>query len=195
VDAALARPVRGLDSLGLAPGTNLVIVSDHGMTATSRDRVVLLDELVDLDAVDVVDWSPVAQIWPGPGVDPDSLAARLDAAPHLRAWTRTTLPSRWGLDRSPRTPPVLAVADEGWTITTRARFERDTVGFRGGSHGYDESVISMRGIFVAAGPGFRSGVTVPAFRNVHVYPVLARLLGVTPAPNEGSVDSVRAMLR
>jgi hypothetical protein len=53
----------------------------------------------------------------------------------------------------------------------------------------------MRGIFVAAGPGFRSGVTVPAFRNVHVYPVLARLLGVTPAPNEGSVDSVRAMLR
>jgi hypothetical protein len=30
---------------------------------------------------------------------------------------------------------------------------------------------------------------------VHVYPVLAEVLGVKPAPNEGSVDSVRAMLR
>lgn len=195
VDAALARLVRGLDSLGLARETNLVIVSDHGMAATSRDRVVLLDELVYLDAVDVVDWSPVAQIWPRPGVDPDTLAARLDAHPHLRAWTRATLPARWELGQSQRTPPVLALADEGWTITTRARFEGDTSAFRRGSHGYDESVISMRGVFVAAGPGFRSGVTAPAFRNVHVYPMLAELLGVTPAPNEGRVDSVRAMLR
>lgn len=195
VDAALARLVRGLDSLGLARATNLVVVSDHGMAATARDRVVLLDDLLDLDAVDIVDWSPVAQIWPGPGVDPDTLAARLDAAPHLRAWTRSTLPPRWGLNHSPRTPPVLAVADEGWTITTRARFEGGTSAFGRGSHGYDESVVSMRGIFVAAGPGFRSGVTVPAFRNVHVYPVLAELLGVKPAPSEGSVDSVRAMLR
>ncbi|HSE28423.1 MAG TPA: ectonucleotide pyrophosphatase/phosphodiesterase [Gemmatimonadales bacterium] len=195
VDAALARLVRGLDSLGLARETNVVVVSDHGMAATARDRVVLLDDLLDLDAVDVVDWSPVAQIWPGPGVDPDTLAARLDADPHLRAWTRATLPSRWGLNHSPRTPPVLALADEGWTITTRARFEGDTSAFRRGSHGYDESVIAMRGVFVAAGPGFRSGVTVPAFRNIHVYAVLAELLGVKPAPNEGSVDSVRAMLR
>ena len=195
VDAALARLVRGLDSLGLGRETNIVIVSDHGMAGTSRERVILLDELMDLAAVDVVDWDPVAQVWPGPGVDPDTLAARLDADPHLRAWTRATLPSRWGLDRSPRTPPVLALADEGWVITTRARFVRDSATFRGGSHGYDESAISMRGLFVAAGPRFRSGVVVPAFRNVHVYPVLAELLGVKPAPNEGSVDSVRAMLR
>ncbi len=195
VDAALARLVRGLDSLGLARETNLVIVSDHGMAATARERVVLLDELVDLDAIEVVDWNPVAQLWPRPGVDPDTLAARLDADPHLRAWTRAMLPPRWGLDRSPRAPPVLAVADEGWTITTRANLERSKDGFRGGNHGYDESGVAMRGIFVAAGPGFRSGVIVPAFRNVHVYPVLAELLGVTPAPNEGSVDSVRAMLR
>jgi predicted AlkP superfamily pyrophosphatase or phosphodiesterase len=195
VDAALAKLVRGLDSLGLTRETNIVIVSDHGMAGTSRDRVVLLDELMDLAAVDVVDWDPVTQVWPGPGVDPDTLAARLDADPHLRAWTRATLPSRWGLNHSPRTPPVLALADEGWVITTRARFERDSATFRGGSHGYDESAISMRGLFVAAGPRFRSGVVVPAFRNVHVYPVLAELLGVKPAPSEGSVDSVRAMLR
>lgn len=195
VDAALARLLRGLDSLGLTRETNLVVVSDHGMAPTAHQRAVLLDDLMDLDSADVLDWNPVAQVWPASGVDPGLLAARLDAHPHLRAWTRAGLPERWGLGESPRTPPVLAVADEGWIITSRARFLRDSLGFDGGNHGYDESAVSMRGIFVAAGPGFRSGVTVPAFRNVHVYPVLAALLGVEPAPNEGSVDSVRAMLR
>lgn len=195
VDAALARLVRGLDSLGLTRTTNLVIVSDHGMAPTADDRVVFLDELMDLGAADVLDWNPVAQVWPRRGVDPDSLAARLDLHPHLRAWTRATLPTRWGLRDSPRTPPVLVVADEGWSITTRARFEAAPGRTAGGNHGYDESAVSMRGIFVAAGPAFRRGVTMPAFRNVHVYPVLAALLGVRPAPNEGSVDSVRAMLR
>jgi hypothetical protein len=32
-------------------------------------------------------------------------------------------------------------------------------------------------------------------QNVHVYSLLARLLRVTPAANDGSLDSVRAMLR
>jgi predicted AlkP superfamily pyrophosphatase or phosphodiesterase len=195
VDGALARLVRGLDSLGLTRRTNLVVVSDHGMAAVSREQVVLLDGLLDTATVESAEGSPVTQVWPRPGGDPAAIAARLDAHPHLRAWTRATLPPRWGLDRSPRVPPVLALADEGWTVTSASRLARDSLRPAGGSHGYDESALSMRGVFVAAGPGFRSGVTVPAFRNVHVYPVVAVLLGISPAPSEGSVDSVRAMLR
>jgi hypothetical protein len=52
----------------------------------------------------------------------------------------------------------------------------------------------MRGIFVARGPAFRRGVVVPAFRNIHLYPLLARLLGLEPATNDGSLDSTRAVL-
>ena len=90
---------------------------------------------------------------------------------------------------------MLALADEGWSITTSTRHARDSLRAPRGSHGYDDALLSMRGVFVAAGPSFRPGVTVPAFRNVHVYPLLAEVLGITPAPNEGSADSVRAMLR
>jgi hypothetical protein len=52
----------------------------------------------------------------------------------------------------------------------------------------------MRGVFIAHGPAFRRGVTVPPFRNIHVYPLLAEVLGVAPAPSDGSLDSVRALL-
>ena len=45
----------------------------------------------------------------------------------------------------------------------------------------------MRAVFTAIGPSFRSGVHLPAFDNVDVYPLLARLLRVTPAPNDGDI--------
>jgi hypothetical protein len=53
----------------------------------------------------------------------------------------------------------------------------------------------MGALFVATGPDFRAGAVVPPFQNIHVYSLLARLLGVTPAPNDGSPDSTRALLR
>jgi hypothetical protein len=48
---------------------------------------------------------------------------------------------------------------------------------------------------VAAGPAFRQGVTAAPFRNIHVYDLIARILGLTPAPNDGSPDSTATLLR
>ena len=53
----------------------------------------------------------------------------------------------------------------------------------------------MRGVFVAAGPAFRQGATVPAFENIHIYNALARVLRVTPAPNDGGPDVAESLLR
>jgi hypothetical protein len=52
----------------------------------------------------------------------------------------------------------------------------------------------MHGIFIAGGPSFRRGVTLPATENIHVYALLCALLGVTPAPNDGDDRLVRAAL-
>jgi hypothetical protein len=52
----------------------------------------------------------------------------------------------------------------------------------------------MQAIFLARGPTFKKGVTVPPFQNIHLYVLLAHLLGVTPAPNDGSLDSVESVL-
>lgn len=53
----------------------------------------------------------------------------------------------------------------------------------------------MRALFVAAGPAFKRGETVAPFQNIHVYDLLCRILGLAPAPNDGSPDSTRALLR
>ncbi len=65
----------------------------------------------------------------------------------------------------------------------------------GATHGYDHELPSMRAVFLAQGPAFEAGLTVPPFQSIHVYELLCAVLGVHPAPNRGSLDSVRTVLR
>jgi hypothetical protein len=52
----------------------------------------------------------------------------------------------------------------------------------------------MGALFLARGPAFRRGLRVPAFRNVHLYPLMAELLGIEPLESDGSLDSLRSIL-
>jgi hypothetical protein len=91
---------------------------------------------------------------------------------------------------------VLAAARVGWSVALRRRdLESHRDYFRGGTHGYDDTLPQMRALFLAEGPAFRAGVEGPAFRNIHVYDLIAGILGLTPAKNDGSADSTAFMLR
>jgi hypothetical protein len=52
----------------------------------------------------------------------------------------------------------------------------------------------MRAMFLARGPAFAKAVVVEPFQNIHIYPLLASILGLRPAPKDGALDSVKAML-
>jgi predicted AlkP superfamily pyrophosphatase or phosphodiesterase len=113
-------------------------------------------------------------------------------------YRRSTTPERWHYRDHQRIPPIVGVADEGWQVLRRATVDgmlARRIRPAGGQHGYDPAAMTMRGVFVAAGPAFRQGVTVPAFENVHVYHALAHILGVTPAPNDGDPAVARSLLR
>jgi hypothetical protein len=53
----------------------------------------------------------------------------------------------------------------------------------------------MGAVFVAAGPAFREGAMTAAFEAIHVYALLCRILGLTPAPNDGNLDAVVGVMR
>jgi hypothetical protein len=48
--------------------------------------------------------------------------------------------------------------------------------------------------FIANGPAFRKGVRLPTFDNVDVYPLLAKLVGVTPQRNDGNLADLAPAL-
>jgi hypothetical protein len=62
-----------------------------------------------------------------------------------------------------------------------------------GMHGYDVARMpEMRGIFFAAGPDLKAGLSVDEFQNIHIYPLIAHILGLTVPSNIDGQFSVLA---
>lgn len=196
VDHELGRLVDGVATLGLETRVHWIVVSDHGMTPLSGDRLIVLDDYLDPATVQVVDTGPWLTLNPV-GTSADDIHAKLHGRhPHLRVFRSAELPARYGLAGHPRLPALVALADEGWFIVTRDYLaRRDPAARWGGAHGFDPSHASMRGLFVAAGPRLAQGRLIPPFENVHVYELLCAILGLTPAANDGDPAVVRPWLR
>jgi predicted AlkP superfamily pyrophosphatase or phosphodiesterase len=196
-DAAVARLLAGLERLGLRESANLVVVSDHGMAGQSPDRVVFLDDLVDLSLVTVEATGPYAGVRPKPGVDARALVAgmRTKAPPTVRVFLREEMPARLHYDRGNRIPPILVLADTGWCVEQKTGWPALRARYNRGNHGWDPAAPEMGALFLAHGPAFRSGAVVREAENTDVYNLLCAVLGLTPAPNDGGNRLTRAVLR
>jgi predicted AlkP superfamily pyrophosphatase or phosphodiesterase len=199
VDGYLGRLLNGLARRRLDGKVNIVVVSDHGMAASDVDRVVVLDDYLPLNDVDIVDLNPTLGLFPAPGREESAFAALNGAHPRLKVYRRSETPAHWHYRDHPRIPPIVGVVDEGWQILRRSALAAQrSRNLRGlvGVHGYDPlNAMTMRGIFVGAGPAFKPGATRPPFENVHIYDALAYVLGVTPAANDGDQAVARSLLR
>lgn len=195
-DSLVGMLVDGLAERGLAGRVNLIVVSDHGMAGLDRERVILLDRLVDLRRVRVVDWSPVLALIPDRDYEAEAYRRLRGGHPNLQVYRKGELPERFHYNAHPRVTPIVALADEGWTVTSRSQMNAWAVDRpAGATHGWDPEIESMGALFVAAGPAFRQGAVVPRVRAIDLYALMAGILGLTPAPHSGSLDSVRTVLR
>jgi predicted AlkP superfamily pyrophosphatase or phosphodiesterase len=198
VDRSIGDLVAGVKAIGLDDRVHYVVVSDHGMAALSPDRMIVLDNLIDVAQMDVIDWAPVLGLSPKDGNVEKLYAALKDKHPHLDVYRRDEIPAVYGIAGHPRLPPVVGIAHEGWYITSKREVDRWGQPDRhppGGTHGYDARAKSMQGVFVAAGPRLISGVTVAPFENIHIYEFMCAVLGLTPAKNDGDPSVTRDMLR
>ena len=198
VDTALAQLLKGVRDGAVADRVHFVIVSDHGMAQLSPQRMILLDSLIDVDTVEIIDWSPLVGLAAKDGNVDRVYAALKDKHPALSVYRSADLPAKYGLAGHPRLPPVVGIADEGWHVTSTRDMDRWSVGnghAPGGNHGYDPQLRSMHGLFIAAGPRLRPGMRVPAFENIHIYEFMCALLGIRPAKNDGDPGVTRMMFR
>lgn len=194
IDAHLGQLVMRLREAGLWGNTNLLITSDHGMQSLSEDRLIFLDDFIPLDRVSVLNWSPIAMLRPA-GNATEALYKALKAGGEqgYTVYRKHELPERWRFGSHRRVPELIVVADPGWTITSRRRYQRQ--GIITGAHGYDTMHPSMHAYFLAVGKDIREGVTLPAFENIHVYELMARLLNIEPAPNDGDPQVLEDIIR
>lgn len=193
VDALLGSLLDSLAARGVE--ANVLVVSDHGMSATDPTRTIGLDDLVELYPDEVFETGAVGQIYPRSGREPAIFAALEGAHPQLAVYRRGAIPERLHLDDSPRTPPILLVPSPGWEVTTREQRARPDWRLVPGDHGWDPADPEMQGIFYAAGPGLARGRRLGAVEAVDLYALMCRLLALEPAPNDGDWARVAPALR
>ena len=58
----------------------------------------------------------------------------------------------------------------------------------------DPANTDMHAFFLAHGPAYKSGITVPAFENIQLYNLMARVLEIEPAENDGDIELVKDIL-
>lgn len=174
VDRTIGRLTSELARLGQT--ADLVIVSDHGMAATSSQRTVALDRLVAPADARVFEAGPYATFYTEPGREGTVEAVLLKPHPHMTCWRKGEMPARFRYGKNPRIPPYLCLAETGWMLAKTAPLKPAI----GGNHGYDNHAPEMRALFIANGPAFRAGVKIAPFDNVAVAPLLRKLIGLPP---------------
>lgn len=195
VDDALAYLLQLLEENGMADTTDIVVVSDHGMTEMSASRVLFLDDYIAMSDVTVIDTSPILSIVPNPPLTAESLVDTLkDVSPHLQVFLKQDGPPDWHYQNNRRITEVVGVLELGWELQERrSDFTGHLWGL--GSHGFNNSQTDMGASFFARGPSFREGFAPLEFDNLHIYELCCLLLGLDPAPNNGTLGAISHVLK
>ncbi|KAL4927065.1 alkaline phosphatase family protein [Aspergillus undulatus] len=199
-DDMLANLFAGLQERNLTEVVNIVVVSDHGMATTSTERLVQLDDLIDLDLTSHIDGWPLRGIRPKRPEDLQTLQDQLELvaskyADAIEIYTRENMPERYHFKNNDRIAPLWVIPKTGWAIVERPEFdvqaalETGEVYHPKGIHGYDHEHPLMRAIFIARGPAFPHAPNsrLDVFQNINVYNILCDSLGIEPHPNNGTL--------
>ena len=201
IDRTIGRLVDGLRRRKIDKQANLIIFSDHGMAPYTRREAIILDEIFDKELAERVFYvGEFVQIFPKAGKEDEIYQAVKSKLPlNAKIYRKSELPARYKFGTHPRIAPLLVLPDEGGIVMTRKAYDQAKkdggLDKLRGAHGYDNQLESMRATFIAHGAAFKGGAVVEPFENVHVYNLMAKILGLTPAKNDGDFEKVRDFLR
>jgi len=172
----------GLEERNLTEVVNVVIVSDHGMATTSTDRLIQLDEIIDMSLIEHSDGWPLYGLRPKDPADIqglyDKLSSEASILNNFEVYLRdVNMPERYHFSKNERIAPLWIIPKTGWAIVTKEDFDIVDAKAKGvvyhprGLHGYDHEHPLMRAIFIARGPAFPHppNSRLDPFRKSHIF--------------------------
>ncbi len=177
--------------LNLNLSINFIVTSDHGMGYIPPNQTVLLDTILNMDRIERVNGSnPVYLLQPETEYV-DSCYQILLATEHLKVWKKAALPGSYHYGTHSRIYDLVVEAEQNWGLS----FTRRSGIYSRGTHGYDPDNTDMHGIFYARGPAFKEEYIHNTFQNISIYPLIAHIMELNPAPVDGDFEAVKGMLR
>ncbi|TAJ56646.1 MAG: alkaline phosphatase family protein [Chitinophagaceae bacterium] len=193
IDSSINALQQTLQPLGLP--INYIVVSDHGMTAVNNNTPLPLPKAIDTSNFLIPRGDALLHLY---AKDTTTLAATYEALkkePGMNVYRLNETPAHWhyraaddwherlgNLILEPRLPNI-------FNITNRKTSP--------GKHGFDNHHPDMRASFMAWGPAFKTGLRINGFENIHVYPLIANLLGLKYEEKEidGRAEVLKGILK
>ncbi|KAJ1193863.1 hypothetical protein NDU88_003159 [Pleurodeles waltl] len=203
VDRIVGQLMDGLKQLKLHRCVNVIFVGDHGMEDFSCERTEYLSSyLTNIDEIFLVPGTLGrirSKFSNNPRYDPKAIVANLTCKKpdqHFKPYLKHQLPKRLHYAFNRRIEDVHLLVDRRWHVA-RKPVDKKPVGkcYFQGDHGYDNKITSMQTVFVGYGPTFKFRTKVPPFENIELYNVMCDVLGLKPAPNNGTHGSLNHLLK
>uniref|UniRef100_A0A674D9U6 Ectonucleotide pyrophosphatase/phosphodiesterase 2 n=1 Tax=Salmo trutta TaxID=8032 RepID=A0A674D9U6_SALTR len=199
IDNVIGQLMNGLKQMNLHRCVNIIVVGDHGMEEAHCERTEFLSTYpVNVDEINLIPGS-LGRIR---ARDPKSTTCELHSTckmptQHFKPYLKQHLPKRLHYANNRRIEDVHLLMERKWHIAKKVPENRRHPGRCGffGDHGFDNKITSMRTIFLGYGPSFMFQTKVAEFESIELYNVMCDLLGLTPAPNNGTHGSLNDMLK
>lgn len=192
VDRSIGKMVQEVNKLNLP--VNFIVVADHGMMQADTVNTLQLPESPLLKDLVIAPGNEKMMLY---GRNKEEIRAAYEFLKqhenHFTVYLKEETPARWHYgqeDTHNRIGDIIVLAEANYAFGTQGK--RMHIGH----HGYDNNLTNMNAIFMAWGPAFKEETRIPTFENVNVYPLVARLLGLSiTEPIDGQLEVLAPVLK
>ena len=176
VDESIGKIAAMVDALHLP--VNFIFVSDHGMTAVDTLHSIQMPAALDTNKFIIPRGDALVQLYAKDKKDilPTYEALKKEAKDYDVYLTKD-MPARWHYgkkdDRYNRLGDIILTPH----LPLSFNFGKRPV--TPGKHGFDPALPDMHATFFAWGPQFKNNKKIGDFENVNIYPLVAKLLGLS----------------
>lgn len=177
-DAAMRKLVEAVNETDLP--VNYIFVSDHGMAAVNTEEPIIVPK-VDDKKTKIVSSGTYVSIFTKNKKEKDSLYNTLKEESQTKnkfsVYLKKEVPEKYQFsdkeDKHNRIGDIVMIAKSPYYFSRTGRFVSP------GAHGYlAEETPDMNTVFLAWGPDIQESKTIEPFENIHVFPLIADLLGL-----------------
>jgi predicted AlkP superfamily pyrophosphatase or phosphodiesterase len=197
LDTILGSLFEGIKDTGLP--VNIIIVSDHGMKEIPLNNFIPIEKISNDELFLTINNGSIVNIHPINEEKIDSTFQYLkDKEENFKVYKTTHAPyfeytpvnKNWGA--------IQVIPDETYYFSNLRGIGMMKSSSRKvfGQHGFDPLDREMHGIFYANGPAFKKGHVAPSIKNIHVFPLMCKILKLEIPENiDGRLDQIESMLQ
>ena len=197
LDTQLGVLFKGIEKIGLP--VNIIIVSDHGMSTVPISKFIAIEKIENDSLYTSIDNGAIVNIHPNNKNQIDSIYTYLKKKEsNFKVYKTENTPGFEYIPKNKNWGAIQILPDFGYyfSSTKGIASRKQHINTNFGVHGYDQKHKDMHGIFYANGPAFKKAHRTPSIKNIHIYPLMCKILGLeVPSNIDGNLNQIKNVLK